>query len=772
MRLCKSSTIETEMKKIKECESISELEKVFLHDRESGKPRFPIRFILCNSDCDRDLAGMFKKNDIQICSLNSNNGPNIWTTKDILKEIECQVKAQHPDKEHGVAIFRLTQCLRLLNENEVSLILNDLSDREYNDLQCYRVYIPLIDFTENTQKFWSDYHRNGEREAPWILSAGNESSNNIKCLLLSESLHEEAAYMRLPIIETFSDWLMLYEMKKKDEDGDTRMCVCINRNIVKEGIQIPGRLNILEILNYKTLIENLDTTLYRGICNWQYFSEHERYWKRLRQDAARSNLFAYITDKCNVKTLDAQTLCEAFLRTKDIYVQWVIIMYIIHSENMKSEYITLVCKKLQKTQSAKLLDKDVFSELLYTTIFDSDCDLRSHAESRKQIIIKCQNFLNYDSTTHTQNTLKKHLEEFTCQASGNVCLSRVIIGLFDFELEVVLKAYHDEKIKLKSLLEVCPKIRWYYGSQQSNLLKDAKSDLDNIISEYLIEYRRNKLEGKEASDKLKQLLMKCNGTDNVFWRWYHGEIDGTMALIEKNLKEKKKSKILWVDGMGAEWIPFLENRFSTYQDIRVEISYATSLLPTITKIFNKQIEESGCSIDQKYAELDSECFHGTPSYEYPRSFIKELRVMGKIVEDIYRRCKCSERVLIVSDHGATVFSRFEKAANLSVSGNHEGRCVANFDGKERKDDRWGIICEAIDGIRYYIAKTHSSLTNKSLREAHGGCTPEEVLVPFIIVERVPNVLTDDSVPRGGTSCSSNMESEISVIEENDLGFDD
>jgi hypothetical protein len=32
-----------------------------------------------------------------------------------------------------------------------------------------------------------------------------------------------------------------------------------------------------------------------------------------------------------------------------------------------------------------------------------------------------------------------------------------------------------------------------------------------------------------------------------------------------------------------------------------------------------------------------------------------------------------------------------------------------------------------------VALTHASLNNRPVREVHGGCTPEEILVPFIVI---------------------------------------
>ena len=38
-----------------------------------------------------------------------------------------------------------------------------------------------------------------------------------------------------------------------------------------------------------------------------------------------------------------------------------------------------------------------------------------------------------------------------------------------------------------------------------------------------------------------------------------------------------------------------------------------------------------------------------------------------------------------------------------------------------------------DGQKYKVALTHSSLSKVPTHQVHGGCTPEEVLVPFILL---------------------------------------
>jgi hypothetical protein len=46
---------------------------------------------------------------------------------------------------------------------------------------------------------------------------------------------------------------------------------------------------------------------------------------------------------------------------------------------------------------------------------------------------------------------------------------------------------------------------------------------------------------------------------------------------------------------------------------------------------------------------------------------------------------------------------------------------------------------------FKVALTHASLNNKPSREVHGGCTPEEILVPFILISNKKEDITSVSI---------------------------
>jgi len=92
-----------------------------------------------------------------------------------------------------------------------------------------------------------------------------------------------------------------------------------------------------------------------------------------------------------------------------------------------------------------------------------------------------------------------------------------------------------------------------------------------------------------------------------------------------------------------------------------------------------------------------------------------------------------QTIAIVSDHGLTALSRLAVSKKYGKDDSHEGRFIEVKDKDHLPDSDYIIHKSEIDQKNYLIALKHSSLGNKPIREVHGGATPEEVLVPFIII---------------------------------------
>ena len=143
--------------------------------------------------------------------------------------------------------------------------------------------------------------------------------------------------------------------------------------------------------------------------------------------------------------------------------------------------------------------------------------------------------------------------------------------------------------------------------------------------------------------------------------------------------------------------------------------------------------------EEKIDELDK-YIHSENPYKHPDDIIKEF----EIIEDIALKIlgQSDNSVYIVSDHGFTFLSqkRYGQIKRLNFDEtSHDGRCIQNVD-REVNDEyyiTWLTESGDCENQKSIVALKHYSLDDVPAREVHGGATPEEVLVPFILITKNP-----------------------------------
>ena len=135
--------------------------------------------------------------------------------------------------------------------------------------------------------------------------------------------------------------------------------------------------------------------------------------------------------------------------------------------------------------------------------------------------------------------------------------------------------------------------------------------------------------------------------------------------------------------------------------------------------------------DVKYIQDFDNHIHSTV-YSFPNSIIKQFDEIKRII-DTYIILDSEQTIAIVSDHGLTALSRLAVSKRYGKDDSHEGRFIEVIDKYHISDSDYIIHKSDIDQKNYLIALKHGSLGKKPIREVHGGVTPEEVLVPFIVV---------------------------------------
>jgi hypothetical protein len=244
--------------------------------------------------------------------------------------------------------------------------------------------------------------------------------------------------------------------------------------------------------------------------------------------------------------------------------------------------------------------------------------------------------------------------------------------------------------------------------------------------------------GDEFADSYSRAFNRCRMIDGVDERltalidqWANQQLlwryPPRSELISKLRADG--AKIMWIDAMGVEWTGLLSQLLT--QDGRVDcsVTIAKCNLPTITDA-NKEWETGETVV----RGLDDIAHHY--DYSFPESFLEAMQVIQGVADKALALLAQYPVVVITSDHG---LSRFVVT-----------------DGEKTKTPE-GLVTEApgrfgsLEQDSYHIEPDHPLvmdkgrvmwLTHNRFRsagpcrgEAHGGATPEECLIPVIIIRR-------------------------------------
>ena len=195
----------------------------------------------------------------------------------------------------------------------------------------------------------------------------------------------------------------------------------------------------------------------------------------------------------------------------------------------------------------------------------------------------------------------------------------------------------------------------------------------------------------------------------------------------------------WIDGLGVDWIPLITYLVEQKMSEKVFLNdamIARALLPTKTDINKENLMKliKGNITFEKIGDIDQMAHKN--SNIYPNNIIAEIEVVTETINELLRKY-IGKKIAIVSDHGISYLSQTQQGLNLGgFESHHYGRYATKHKGKLVGDDNYFML---EDG-KTVCALNHQSLCAKIYTGsgAHGGCTPEEVLVPILIISSSPN----------------------------------
>lgn len=306
-----------------------------------------------------------------------------------------------------------------------------------------------------------------------------------------------------------------------------------------------------------------------------------------------------------------------------------------------------------------------------------------------------------------------------------------LAGLTDREQEAAVEAVGELVTSGASPGKWLPVLEIVYPDLHAYL---TMANLDEWLNMYFALYRRSRVSDTARPELMRQADEWAQ--QRMMWRYT------TRAQVLEQLRIVPDDA-LWVDGMGLEWADLLWYMLSS-KGLHVDVTLARANMPTVT----------AANHDWTSAAVmrDLDGYAHSHEYAYPRSIVRQIKVIRKIAEYVEAQLRDRPVVIVTADHGLTRYASAGERVSVP-EGYHAHRwgrhAVTNSQGDypDAGDGPW-----IDDGSSLCLAR-HGLFTGGGANsgEVHGGATPEESLVPVLRVSRLgrlaPMVTSSDAQVR-------------------------
>lgn len=565
-----------------------------------------------------------------------------------------------------------------------------------------RIYIPMIGQYGKMSKFFSD-----SQSIIWHL-IGNKQENGYNLILTQSTYQVIGLESNFTIIRSVTDWLEVW----RDENAKSDI-ISTSKSIyaLADNAQPDNALNYTVCNN---AYEFLTKGLHLDFGEIKYKKEDASNWEKLAGEIEYKN-FSF--EKFFNKYFDIFDLADhtVFVKTwfenNEDFKRWLLVAY----------YTKRFCNKgyiCQLLQECKLYNNQEFVSAAALSIFDMDNPER-HLDERA-VILNYAHRNKIQLTDDTNDKLYRKLENIALEYGYETAI-RYITGLSVGEKELMIRWVANGYVSINKLSNLYPQL--YNYMEKSCGTSDVHQ---KWVLDYIDAYKQAKLTNRYTSF-ISTSIDEKNANSVTFSSWYN-----QFCTVRTLLNERKDIDVFyWIDGLGIDWIPFIMQLVEQYQSEGIflnEIMIARSLLPSKTENNKADLLKLANGELSKKGDLDSFAHKLT---SYPKYIIEEMRIVESAVREIISE-HAGKKIAIISDHGLSYLSQLRTGYNLGgIKSDHCGRCAMRETGATTQDDKYIIL----DDGQTICSLRHNSLTAKIAdgQGCHGGCTPEEVLVPIIII---------------------------------------
>lgn len=379
--------------------------------------------------------------------------------------------------------------------------------------------------------------------------------------------------------------------------------------------------------------------------------------------------------------------------------------------------------------------------------------------------------------------------------------AQVYLAIFDCVDEKLFDEIYDERKEILRLMKIPAPENFVEKIHQSNkkvalkILTDTSAQERNLIFETLqkfsySDYDKVLVTLKKIYPALANYLSKIeifSDTQKNYFRQYRwlkvtNNLTDDFSKQVREIAERKgqdvyalkprnqivadeysdETAIYFVDAMGAEYLGYLAQIFSTLDAEKFSVNYQIGYcaLPTTTE-FNKDFLTNKNVVGET-VELDEMKHSNSP---YPENIINELKFLATLKGKILTALNRFNKIILCADHGTSRLAVISRKTKFDKTRLNDGQKVyncgrfADYSPNEKK-----IFPTAIhDGEKIILADYSRFIQQGAAgNEVHGGATLEEWLVPVITIEkRIKNSprpkINSPSHKRKGISANKNFD---------------
>jgi len=570
-----------------------------------------------------------------------------------------------------------------------------------------RVYVPIIGMQHKISRFKDDPSIH-----IWEYHSSDEEDNYQLILTRGTTYGVKGLEEDFTLCQNMKEWIELWRKGSKIK----KHIICSSEVIFDNaGNAQPD--NAFDYIVCHNSYDFLKNGLHIDFGNLNYKKEETDKWNQLASQVnfKHFDFDEFVYEHFNTLTLNTDSdFVNAWFDEKDAFSRWLLKLYYIKEKRNECTYLNRVLLNCSTYSTSEL-----FSELS-TRIFEEPFD-ENEVVQRHSILCEAAK-RGVSITELAEKKVNTKLEAIASDSErGYYDALRYLTPLTLSEKLLMVKWVGSDKITREDIKDLFPELYYYLIPYPLQIEEDKQ-----WINSYFNEYRKSKI-GNNPNEDLLSSIKTMNASPASFESWRN-----KFKTVKTLLSNRNDIEVFyWIDGLGVDWIPFITKIIEEHKVDGVylnEIHIATAEIPTCTDKNKIKLADLSPEGLEKIGDIDS---YAHSQKKYPDYVVEEIRIVKESISRVLSQYN-GKKLAFISDHGISYMASHAPGLNLSgIKANHDGRCGTWENGVPVSDNKYLIL----DDNKTICSLTHSSLTTKTPdgHGAHGGITPEEVLVPIIIV---------------------------------------